>query len=196
MKKYSAVLAAAMWLLMSVAVMAADGGPPCAVEIHMLKASSDACNLHIIDPAELRRRLAAGELQDLESYTANGCMNDYISILVGGKYPISYADPRAGGFQVQYVDTGLKMNLQVAPSGDRLRVDASVDRVALVDPAATYSSQDGVIATSTMLLKSGQTGVIMSTRGRLTAQFLKRSYPKVSLSENDTILIAVSVRKL
>lgn len=196
MKKYSAILVAAVWLLMSVAVMAAEGGPPCIVEIHMLKASSDASNLHIIDPGEMRRRLAAGEFQELESYTANGCMNDYIAILVGGKYPISFTDPRAGGFQVQYVDTGLKMHLQVSPSGDRLLVDASVDRVALVDPAAPYSSQDGVIATSTMLLKSGQTGVIMSTRGRLTAQYLKRSYPKVTLSEKDTILIAVSVRKI
>lgn len=83
-------------------------------------------------------------------------------IHVGDKYPIVYFDPRAGQFQVQYVDIGIKMDVTATvKSDDFVEVQVRPEVSTLLELINNQYPRTAVrIVESTMRVKDGDTIII------------------------------------
>jgi hypothetical protein len=159
----------------------------------------DLARAHIFEAGEWKHHLQAGEAQILESGTTIGNLGHESLTHMGEKFPISYYEPRAQSYQVQYIDVGFKIDAKIRELGqpsDLFEVDVRPERSAMVDQARTALPETDVITQQTMvLLKQGQVAVMGSTSGRLTSQYLRRAYPHVTFSEHDSVALTASLRK-
>ena len=201
MKKFFRFLAPSLLLAVSLGAISpvAAQEAPCQVDVQVVKvpaAHAALAGSRVTDGAEWARHIHSGEVQLLESATSTGSFNRSGQIHVGSKIPISYSDPRTGSYQVQYVDSGFKVDQKTTEvPGGLFQVDCAVERNAIVE-GVPLPSQDCVRTNTIALLKPGQVGIVCSTRGRFTAQYAKHFYPNVVFSENDSLMITISVRKL
>lgn len=95
----------------------------------------------------------------------------------GGKYPLTYFDPRAQQFQVQYVDIGQKVDVRCQQQGSshyrvEIRPEFSVKdgiksgKAAEGDEITSYPSTVVFITENTLVnLQLGQTAIVGRTRG-------------------------------
>ena len=156
--------------------------------------------VQIYDADDWQQLLRSSNADVLESGSLVSTLNHDGLVHAGRKVPIPYSDPRTGGYQVQYVDSGLTLDAKVndrrAPPGHWM-VDCRVSRFNLVTENSNplVPGQDGFSFQSRILLKPGQVAVVATSRGRFGPQYLKRAYAN-SFGENDTLLIAIGVRKL
>lgn len=112
---------------------------------------------------------------------------------LGSKRPIVYFDPRVGASQVQYTDLGLKADWKPTPLGNgMIELDIRTEKSQLVQPALPTSTV--FLQEAKVHLKRGQTAVLASTRGVLTAKYFGSLYPDVKFDEDCVVMLVVSLR--
>ena len=161
--------------------------------------NSGLTHARVAESEEWNRHLHSGEIQLLESGSIGAMAVEHPTprIMIGNKVPIPYADPRTGNYQVQYVDVGFKFDFQVAELANGLiRLDCTVER-ATAGPkvAALLPASEAMRTVSAIQMRPGQVAVLAATRGLHVVTFVKHAYANVKFSDNDTLLLAVSVRK-
>lgn len=89
----------------------------------------------VVAPSAVDGLLSSGQGTLLESQETLVLAESRHDVLMGRKDPVIYFDPRAGQYQVVYVDTGLKLSTAASsPRGLETRLEASkVDRIAQRD---------------------------------------------------------------
>ena len=167
------------------------------IHVQVLRSSGSDSAARIRDEGSWKEALRSGQLQLLGGSSVLVRNNVGAYAMTGKKVPIGYPDPRTGSYQVQYVDAGFKLDARVS-EGEQgtLLLDCLVEHRALSDSGALHRDMEGVRAQTVVQLKPGQFGVISSTRGRLTSRYIKRVYPSANFSENDALMIAISVEKI
>ena len=138
-------------------------------------------------------------LELLDSGTVTGVLNEDGMMMAGRKVPIPYQDPRVGGYQVQYVDSGLTVDAKVMDkrtTDGRWVIECRTKRFnpVLENATSNLPGQDGFTCQSTTLLRPGQWAIVAVSKGVFGPQYLKRAYAN-AFGENDTLLIAIGVRK-
>lgn len=148
--------------------------------------------------AEWNELLRSGRLAVMESGSLICSLNRDSLAMVGGKIPIGYRDPRVDGYQVQYIDTGWKIDAKLDETGQPgvLKVECRTQHSALSgDSAAGLPEQDTLLFQSTVQLKAGQVAVVAAGRGLISSQYVKKILPKETFLEGDTLMFAVKVTK-
>ena len=83
------------------------------------------------------------------------------SLLVGTQYPIVYFDPKAGNFQVNYVDIGVKVNITpIINSDGYITTTLHAERSTITGLVQTFPILDQREANSTLRVKDGDTIVL------------------------------------
>jgi hypothetical protein len=121
--------------------------------------------------------------------------NDRYSLVFEGvKNPISYKDPRAGGYQVQYTDLGVKVDIKIKSQNDgTLFVESRGDR-SVASPIPEHPERSSVmIYESGVTMKRGQTVVVASAKGIMNVRYLKEHFPDISVSESDYLMMVITV---
>lgn len=168
------------------------------VDVHLLKVGPRAqARLRTYEESEWKQFVSGPDVQVLDSGTLLGKDEQEAQLIVGGKVPLAYNDPRAAGYQVMYIDTGYKVD--VMPSvvaGGRFRINCHIARKQLTEvEGLPLPQQDGVSLTSVVVLKPRQVVVAALTRGVLTGGYMQSSYPNAALTERDTFIVAISIRR-
>lgn len=113
----------------------------------------------------------------------------------GVKNPISYIDPRANMYQVQYTDNGMKLDINVRPHSDGSIVVESRPERSSIYPHPEHPERSAVfIVESTVTMKPGQSAVLGAIRGPLALKQLQAQYPAAQFTDSDYFLITVTVR--
>jgi type II secretory pathway component GspD/PulD (secretin) len=87
--------------------------------------------------------------------------NQPASLLVGTQYPIVYFDPKAGNFQVNYVDIGVKVNITpIINSDGYITTTLHAERSTITGLVQTLPILDQREANSTLRVKDGDTIVL------------------------------------
>ncbi len=141
--------------------------------------------------------LGSGKVQVMESGSVLGGLNRDSLSFTGGKIPIGFRDPRVDGYQVQYIDTGWKIDAKLTEfKPGLLRVECRTVHAALTgDTAAGLPEQDVLLCNSEALLKPGQVAVVAAGRGRISSQYIKKILPQEQFAEGDTLMFALTVTK-
>lgn len=110
----------------------------------------------------LARMVASGQMRMLQSAEVLTVTGVDSQILIGRKNPFVYYDPKVAQFQVQYIDTGVKMWIRAKanPRGS-LDLDVSTD-VAPLEATRTQPDPTGVSAfpqVDVMLSRATVTGI-------------------------------------
>ena len=130
-------------------------------------------------------------LENIQGVARN---DKYSLVFEGVKNPISYKDPRAGGYQVQYTDLGLKLDIKIKSQNDgTLFVESRGDR-SVASPIPEHPERSSVmIYESGVTMKRGQTVVVASAKGIMNVRYLKEHFPDISVSESDYLMMVITV---
>ena len=130
-------------------------------------------------------------LENIQGVAQN---DKYSLVFEGVKNPISYKDPRAGGYQVQYTDLGLKVDIKIKNQNDgSLFVESRGDR-SIAAPIPEHPERSSVmIYESGVTMKRGQTVVAASAKGFLNTKYLKDHFPNISVTESDYLMMVITV---
>lgn len=180
-------------LALLTSLVGAAENPPWRIEVQILRLAAGTAlgPDRLLEMNEYEKLARSGQV--LESGMPLGLTGD---VMMGSKVPVTYFDPRAGAPQVNYVDSGFKVDTQTTILGDRARIECFVSQVSITpDTNLPLSPQDGFKSYSSLLLRPGQVALASTTRGKLTAQYLRGCYPQVSFHENDTLIVAVLLHR-
>lgn len=155
------------------------------------------------DKAPGKRLLAKSQWKDflkgngsvvLDSVQGSAELGKFSMIFEGYKNPIPYKDPRSGGYQVQYVDHGLKVDINTKSQDDgTLFLEARGER-SVASPTKEHPKRSSAfIFESGVSLKRGQTVVIGAMRGLMNVKYLKPHFPDLAVDESDYLLMVVTV---
>jgi type IV pilus secretin PilQ/predicted competence protein len=110
---------------------------------------------------KLNYLLTHNEAQLLANPRISALDNQPASLLVGTQYPIVYFDPKAGNFQVNYVDIGVKVNITpVINSDGYITTTLHAERSTITGLVQTFPILDQREANSTLRVKDGDTIVL------------------------------------
>lgn len=173
--------------------------PVCRVDMQVVKvpaAHLQLCRDRIQEGDEWQRHIEKGDIQVIESGSVLSSMNQEMQMMLGKKVPIIYTDPRANGTQVNYIDDGFKLQVKAEEiSPDQIRLNCMPQRSALNDPGNVHQGQNVFKAWTALVLKPGQVGLVSSTRGILSARYLKKVFPGTVFGEKDTLVMTLRVRR-
>lgn len=130
-------------------------------------------------------------LENIQGVARN---DKYSLVFEGVKNPISYKDPRAGGYQVQYTDLGLKLDIKIKSQTDgTLFVESRGDR-SVASPIPEHPERSSVmIYESGVTMKKGQTVVAASAKGIMNVKYLKDHFPDIPVTESDYLMMVITV---
>ncbi|HKW45166.1 MAG TPA: secretin N-terminal domain-containing protein [Candidatus Eremiobacteraceae bacterium] len=110
---------------------------------------------------KLNYLITHNEAQLLANPRISALDNQPASLLVGTQYPIVYFDPKAGNFQVNYVDIGVKVNMTpVINSDGYITTTLHAERSTITGLVQTFPILDQREANSTLRVKDGDTIVL------------------------------------
>ena len=99
-------------------------------------AGEHALDSRFMSEANLHALVAAGKAQVLDTLSGHTATDMESTIFAGKKIPMGFVNPRAGGYQVQYVDAGLKAIVKVhTDTSGKLLVEAKTEKTELRIPA-------------------------------------------------------------
>jgi hypothetical protein len=105
--------------------------------------------------AAIEKALASGEMHLIQCGDLLAVTRLDSQLVFGHKSPLVYYDPKAGQFQIQYVDTGFKLVVRIEPSGpDTFDVD--------IDPEVSETVQVHNAQGASALGAFPQTRVLMT----------------------------------
>ena len=130
----------------------------------------------------------------LDSMQGAAKVGQFSLVHEGYKMPIAFKDPRAGMYQVQYVDLGLKIDIKVKSQDDgTLFLEARGER-SVASPIKEHPKRSSVIIfESGVALKRGQTVVVGAMRGVMNVKYLKPHFPDLAVDESDYLLMVVTL---
>ena len=192
MKRFLGLIAIALTCAASSPVWAQDY----VVQVVRVPSSHrDQAGSHIYSNQEWARHVQAGDFQVLERAAMPATQSRTGLLLSGTKLPIVYLDPRVGGYQVQYIDIGFKMDISGTLGADgKTRLDCNVTRTSMTE-ATPNPFSDGIRTQTRLLLEPGQTASVCTTCGIMTARHMQQSYPNVKFEEGDTVLVTVGIQQ-
>lgn len=148
----------------------------------------------LIDVKDWRSFVKSGKVVVLEEVGGSTVTGKDTLVHAGAKYPLSYEDPKAGMYQVQYVDHGTKIDTIFKPlSEQRYLLEARGERAI---PNPHPESKDRVLVTifeSTTVLKKGQVAIFGAARGPVIERLFKEQFPAGSLQSDDWIVMVLSL---
>ena len=110
---------------------------------------------------KLNYLITHNEAQLLANPRISALDNQPASLLVGTQYPIVYFDPKAGNFQVNYVDIGVKINITpIINSDGYITTQLHAERSTITGLVQTFPILDQREADSTLRVKDGDTIVL------------------------------------
>jgi hypothetical protein len=110
---------------------------------------------------KLNYLITHNEAQLLANPRISALDNQPASLLVGTQYPIVYFDPKAGNFQVNYVDIGVKVNITpIINSDGYITTTLHAERSTITGLVQTFPILDQREANSTLRVKDGDTIVL------------------------------------
>ncbi len=110
---------------------------------------------------KLNYLITHSEAQLLANPRISALDNQPASLLVGTQYPIVYFDPKAGNFQVNYVDIGVKIDITpVINSDGYITTQLHAERSTITGLVQTFPILDQREADSTLRVKDGDTIVL------------------------------------
>lgn len=128
--------------------------------------------------AQLNYLITHNEAQLLADPRVSALDNMPATILVGQTYPIVYYDPRAGQFQAQFVDIGVKMNLTPVINTDGyITTTLNTERSVITGFVQQFPILNKRSATSTLRVKDGETIVL----GGMIDDEMTKSISKIPL---------------
>jgi len=120
--------------------------------------------------------------------------DEFSLVHAGQKNPIAYKDPRAGMYQVQYVDRGLKIDISIVQQKNGTLFIESRGERSVASPIQEHPERSSVMLYETgATMKKGQTAVVASIRGVMTTKYLKSQFPDVTISESDYLMMVITV---
>ena len=147
----------------------------------------------IYDTSSWLKDAQAGRHTALESGRTVGLAGQDSLGHLGSKRPMVYYDPRVGASQVQYTDLGLKADWKPVPLGNGLiEIDIRTEKGQQVQPDLPTSTV--FLQEAKVHLKRGQTAVLASTRGVLTAKYFEKLYPDIKFDEDSVVMLVISLR--
>ncbi len=147
----------------------------------------------ILDSEVWRKETQSGRFTILESGRTLGSAGMDSLGHIGSKRPVAYFDPRVGASQVQYTDLGFKADWKPSPlENGSVEVDIRVEKSQLV--TATLPTSTVFVQEAKVHLRRGQTAVLASTRGVLTAKYFGTLYPEISFGEDSAVMLVVSLK--
>lgn len=147
----------------------------------------------ILDSDVWRKEVQSGRFTVLESGRTIGSAGMDSLGHIGSKRPIAYFDPRVGASQVQYTDLGFKADWKPSPLPDgTVEIEIRMEKGQLVKPDLPTSTV--FIQEANVFLRRGQTAVLASTRGVLTAKYFGTLYPEVSFGEDSAVMLVISLK--
>ncbi len=112
---------------------------------------------------------------------------------IGLKRPFVYFDPRVSGSQVQYTDLGFKADWKPQPLENGLcEVDIRIEKAQLVKPETSTSYV--YVHEGKVMLRRGQSAIVSTARGLLTAKYFGSLYPEAGLKEDSTVMLVISLK--
>lgn len=164
------------------------------VEYQLVKAASQPAKM-LLESEQWLKDLSSNKMQLLESGGVAAIFGEDSYSQSGIKVPIPYRDPRVDGYQVQYIDEGFKIDCSASPYENGLiKVVTRVTKATLAPDAISAYGQDTFLCDSTVLMRRGQTAILTTTRGMVTGEYLNKMYPGTTFGENDTVLLAITLR--
>jgi hypothetical protein len=156
--------------------------------------SEKAPDKRLISKSQWRSFLKKSSAVVLDSMQGAAELGKFSYILEGYKMPIPYKDPRAGAYQVQYVDLGMKTDIKVTQQDDgMLFVEARGER-SVGSPIKEHPKRaSAIIFESGVTLKRGQTVVISAMRGVMNLKYLKPHFPDLTVDESDYLLMVLTI---
>lgn len=128
--------------------------------------------------AQLNYLITHNEAQLLADPRVSALDNMPATILIGQTYPIVYYDPRAGQFQAQFVDIGVKMNLTPVINTDGyITTTLDTERSVITGFVQQFPILNKRSATSTLRVKDGETIVL----GGMIDDEMTKSISKIPL---------------
>lgn len=119
---------------------------------------------------------------------------DFSMVHAGQKNPIAYKDPRAGMYQVQYVDLGLKIDIMIVTQKNGTIYIESRGERSVASPIQEHPEPSSVMLYETgVTMKKGQAVAVASIRGVMTARYLKNQFPDVAITESDYLMMVITV---
>lgn len=128
--------------------------------------------------AQLNYLITHNEAQLLADPKVSALDNLPASILIGQTYPIVYYDPRAGQFQAQFVDIGVKMNITPVINTDGyITTTLHTERSVITGFVQQFPILNKRSADSTLRVKDGETIVL----GGMIDDEMTKSISKIPL---------------
>ncbi|HEY7992610.1 MAG TPA: secretin and TonB N-terminal domain-containing protein [Candidatus Eremiobacteraceae bacterium] len=128
--------------------------------------------------AQLNYLITHNEAQLLADPKVSALDNLPASILIGQTYPIVYYDPRAGQFQAQFVDIGVKMNITPVINTDGyITTTLHTERSVITGFVQQFPILNKRSADSTLRVKDGETIVL----GGMIDDEMTKSLSKIPL---------------
>lgn len=147
----------------------------------------------ILDSEVWRKETQSGRFTVLESGRAIGSAGMDSLGHIGSKRPVSYFDPRVGASQVQYTDLGFKADWKPNPLSDgSVEIEIRMEKSQLIKPDLPTTTV--FIQEAKVFLRPGQTAVLASTRGVLTAKYFGTLYPEVNFGEDSAVMLVISLK--
>lgn len=128
--------------------------------------------------------------------SAQGVTQDSAPSLVheGLKSPISYKDPRADMYQVQYVDLGFKIDITIKRQTDGTLYMLSRGERSVASPIPEQPKRASVVIyESGITMKRGEAAVMASTKGVMNVKYLKSHFPDIPVTESDYLMMVITV---
>lgn len=189
-----------LWMLLALSVAAGAQSPLYKLEVQVVRVPAEHTRLarcQTWEAGEWAELLRSGKVQVMESGSVLGSLNQDSLSFTGGKVPIGFRDPRVDGYQVQYIDTGWKIDAKLTEfKPGVLRAECRTEHSALTgDTAAGLPEQDVLLFNAEALLKPGQVAVVAAGRGRISSQYIKKILPQEQFAEGDTLMFALTVTR-
>lgn len=149
----------------------------------------------LVDTAAWSKDLAAGKHQVLNQGSVSTTFGKNAYAMMGRKVPFHYYDPRVEAPQVQYIDEGFKLDCKPKKAANGLvLLEVRIDQQKLEGSGGNLEESDQFVCESTVLMKRGQTAIVGSTKGALTARQLAILFPGTTFSEDTSVLLTVTLK--
>lgn len=191
MKKLAIILTTL--LLLSTVASAQEPSETLHYKFQILRASKAATKRYY-SQADWEKAVNNGRFEVLEEITMSGRVGRAHLVHVGRKAPIGYKDPRAAGFQVQYTDSGIKVDQTTRALGNgEYKVEIRPERGSLVMGDGIWGTKNVMVTETVVNMKRKQVAILASWRGVWVPQYVKSTYPKANITENDTVFMAITL---
>lgn len=193
MKNLSRPIITLILVALTATAMAQSSEETLHYKFQIVKCSKAAAKRYF-STADWEKAVSTGRFEVLEEITMSGRVGKDHLVHVGRKVPIGYQDPRAAGTQVQYTDSGIKLDqTTLALGGGEYQIKIRPERGTMVTSDASWGTKNVMVTETQVNMKRQQVAILASWRGVWVPQYVKSTYPKANITEGDTVFMALTL---